>query len=231
MEREEIKMNDYVCTICGYIYEEAKGIPEEGYAAGTIWGEIPESFACPLCGASKELFELVVKTQVPDNDIKEVVETSDEQGKTSELSSLAMSAVFTNLSKGCEKQYKVREQIIFEQLAGYFKKQDQSIVKSTMDELMKMMNENIDSDYKRVLDLAKSHGDRGAMRALAWNEKVTRMEKSLLTQYEQGSATMLKESKTYVCEICGFIYRGDDVPDVCPVCKVPKMKLTQVKGR
>jgi len=50
-------MEKYVCTVCGYIYDEKEGVPEEGIAPGTKWEDIPEDWVCPLCGASKEEFE------------------------------------------------------------------------------------------------------------------------------------------------------------------------------
>lgn len=50
-------MKKYVCTVCGYIYDEAEGCPEQGVAPGTKWEDVPEDFACPECGAGKDLFE------------------------------------------------------------------------------------------------------------------------------------------------------------------------------
>ena len=49
----------YMCLICGYIYDEAAGLPEEGIAPGTRWEDIPLSWRCPDCGAGKEEFEMV----------------------------------------------------------------------------------------------------------------------------------------------------------------------------
>ncbi len=47
----------YVCTVCGYIYEEAAGDPDHGVAPGTAWADVPEDYVCPLCGVGKDLFE------------------------------------------------------------------------------------------------------------------------------------------------------------------------------
>ena len=49
----------YMCLICGFIYDEAAGIPEEGIAAGTLWVDIPPNWTCPECGARKDDFEMV----------------------------------------------------------------------------------------------------------------------------------------------------------------------------
>ena len=49
----------WVCVICGWIYDEAAGVPEEGIAPGTRWAEVPDDWRCPLCDVGKEDFALV----------------------------------------------------------------------------------------------------------------------------------------------------------------------------
>ena len=46
----------YVCDICGWVYDEEAGSPENGIAAGTKFEDLPEDFVCPLCGVGKEDF-------------------------------------------------------------------------------------------------------------------------------------------------------------------------------
>ncbi len=48
----------YMCLLCGYVYDEAEGWPEDGIAAGTRWEDVPMTWACPDCGACKEDFEM-----------------------------------------------------------------------------------------------------------------------------------------------------------------------------
>ena len=50
-------MAKYVCTVCGYEYDEAVGDADNGIAPGTKWEDIPDDFTCPLCGVGKEDFE------------------------------------------------------------------------------------------------------------------------------------------------------------------------------
>lgn len=50
-------MSKYKCTICGYEYDEEKGVPEAGIAPGTKWADVPDSFECPECGVGKDMFE------------------------------------------------------------------------------------------------------------------------------------------------------------------------------
>ncbi len=52
-------MKKYECTICGYVYDEKEGCPEQGIAPGTKWKDVPEDFVCPECGVSKDMFELM----------------------------------------------------------------------------------------------------------------------------------------------------------------------------
>lgn len=52
-------MKTYMCVICGYIYDESKGVPDEGIAAGTRWEDVPINWKCPDCAAGKEDFEMI----------------------------------------------------------------------------------------------------------------------------------------------------------------------------
>lgn len=48
----------YKCITCGWIYDEAQGLPEEGIAAGTRWEDVPDDWICPDCGVGKSDFEM-----------------------------------------------------------------------------------------------------------------------------------------------------------------------------
>lgn len=50
-------MVKYVCTVCGFVYDESEGAPDVGVAPGTKWADVPEDFVCPLCGVGKDMFE------------------------------------------------------------------------------------------------------------------------------------------------------------------------------
>ena len=49
----------WMCLICGWIYDEAAGLPDEGIQPGTRWEDVPMNWVCPECGARKEDFEMV----------------------------------------------------------------------------------------------------------------------------------------------------------------------------
>jgi flavin reductase (DIM6/NTAB) family NADH-FMN oxidoreductase RutF/rubredoxin len=52
-----IKMTKYKCTVCGYIYDPDLGDPDSGIKPGTTFESIPDNWVCPVCGASKDMFE------------------------------------------------------------------------------------------------------------------------------------------------------------------------------
>jgi rubredoxin len=59
VDPRENPMKTYVCIVCGFVYDEAAGRPEDGIAPGTVWADVPGSWACPDCGVAKADFELV----------------------------------------------------------------------------------------------------------------------------------------------------------------------------
>lgn len=46
----------YVCQLCGFVYDEELGDPDNGIAPGTKFEDLPADYLCPLCGAGKEEF-------------------------------------------------------------------------------------------------------------------------------------------------------------------------------
>jgi len=51
------KMDKYVCTICGYVYDPAQGDTDNDIEPGTNFEDLPDDWECPVCGASKDDFE------------------------------------------------------------------------------------------------------------------------------------------------------------------------------
>ncbi len=52
-------MKKWQCVVCGFIYDEVAGLPEEGIAAGTRWEDVPEDWVCPDCGVTKSDFDMI----------------------------------------------------------------------------------------------------------------------------------------------------------------------------
>jgi rubredoxin len=58
-DAESTSMRKWMCVVCGFIYDEALGVPEEGIEPGTRWEDVPDTWTCPDCGATKDDFEMV----------------------------------------------------------------------------------------------------------------------------------------------------------------------------
>ena len=48
----------WICESCGFIYDPEEGDPDGGIPAGTAFGDIPDDWFCPVCGARKDDFEI-----------------------------------------------------------------------------------------------------------------------------------------------------------------------------
>ena len=207
----------YVCSICGYVYDEAENVP---------WAELPEDWKCPLCGAAKTDF-------VPEGASQPSADASPlPQGETDmkPLTAIETSALCSNLAKGCEKQYQPEQAAAFRKLADWFEAQGGTSAESSFERLLDLVNADLDAGYPATNAVAAQNGDRGALRSLTWSEKVTRILRSLLDRYAREGDAMLKNTGVYVCTICGFVYVGNEPPEVCPVCKVPSRKFERIGG-
>lgn len=52
-------MDKYICDVCSWVYDPAKGDPDHGIAPGTLFEEIPDDWVCPICGVGKDQFSKV----------------------------------------------------------------------------------------------------------------------------------------------------------------------------
>jgi rubredoxin len=55
----EAPYRKFECIICGFIYDEAEGLPDDGIPPGTRWEAIPDDWECPDCGIAKNEFEMM----------------------------------------------------------------------------------------------------------------------------------------------------------------------------
>ena len=49
----------WLCVLCGFLYDEKDGWPEDGIEPGTRWEDVPDTWECPVCGATKDDFEMI----------------------------------------------------------------------------------------------------------------------------------------------------------------------------
>lgn len=222
-------MSTYVRSVCGSEYDETAGIPEAGIAPGTGMEDLPDDWESPVCGAAVDALEAqddAAETPAPAMD-----STVADSGGTSGFLSVEFGAVLANLSKGCEKQFREEEAGLFGQLSAYFSARSGVIDGKEPGDLGSMIQQELAAGFPAANRVAADAGDRGAMRALVWSEKVSRMQTSILKRFEKEGNALLEDTSIHVCEICGLVYIGDEPPDICPVCKVPSMKIRKVERR
>ena len=221
-------MSKYVCNVCGYIYDEIAGDIDSGIAPGTKWEDVPDDWVCPICGAGKSEFE---EQSEKSPAAPQKIAVAEEEHELSEMSFGAMSALFSNLAKGSEKQYRMEEAEKFIELSKYYKNLNSKNDNDSFSDMSKITTDNLEKDFSKANAIAKELADRGAQRALLWGEKVTRIVSSILSRYEKNENEFLKGKNIYVCEICGFVYIGNEPPEICPVCKVPNMKIRKIERK
>ena len=94
-----------------------------------------------------------------------------------------------------------------------------------------MVQKQFQEDAKlmnQAMDVATKCNDSGAKRVLTWAGKTSMMIEGILSSYQKEGIDYLKNTKIWVCDICGFVYIGEELPKVCPVCKVPSFKILEV---
>lgn len=237
----------YVCSICGYVYDEEQ--------EGTPFAELPETWICPLCGAPKALFEPEAApaqeapgTPAPAADATEAGAAADATDSADapaynaanvdpdllEIPSGVLAAIFSNLARGCEKQYHDEEAGLFREIADHFTKKavaEQAAEQAGLDELSRLLTADLAQGYPALNATATDAGDRGTLRICVWGEKVTRVLASLVDRYRREGEAFLEGKRIWVCSVCGFTFVGPEPPALCPVCKVPAWIFDEIDGR
>lgn len=210
-------MKKYRCTICGYIYDEA--------IEKVKFSDLPDDWQCPLCGAPKSLFEELRDDE--DEKKEDLIVEEEEDKDLRSLSNYEISLICSNLARGCEKQYMDEEHLLFLELANYFEKKE-DMVSKPIEEVKKMIDDDINK-FEQAMVVFDKYNDRGAKRVATWANKTTNIMKTLIDNYKSKGLDYIKNNKIWVCDICGFVFVGDNPPQVCPICKVPNFKILEVE--
>lgn len=133
--------------------------------------------------------------------------------------------IFSNLQKAAEKQQDADAAERFGFLSSKYDKGTTHV--KDYSSLKQLVAEDL-SGYGEVQTAAELSGDRGVQRALRWGQKVTAIQKSLIDRYSSKGEALLEGKNLYVCEACGFIFLGDAVPAICPVCKAPASRFSKI---
>lgn len=204
----------YICQVCGYVYdEEAEGVP---------FSELPDDWTCPMCGAPKNLFEAEEESDDGSAVIAEGPESFEK------IPAGVLSAIFSNLARGAEKQYRNDEAGLFRKLSTSFSARAEG--SPAIEDAATLNSDFLERKLKAVRSAARSASDRGALRAVTWAEKAARIVGSIIERYMKEGEDLLRYTDVWVCSICGFVYIGPEPPDICPVCKVPGWKFERIEG-
>ena len=139
----------------------------------------------------------------------------------------SLSAIFSNLSKAAERQQLPETSERYRNLAdSYHQKSSQPTDLSTM---KSKIEESLAGTYPLVQKRAEEVEDRGVLRALKWGEKVTTIQKALITRFVSKGDELIEGKDFFICEACGFIFLGTESPKICPVCKAPESRFSKVQ--
>ena len=140
-------MEKYICTVCGFVYDEAQGIPDAAFRL------VPNGKTCRKTGyvrfaATKDEFEQ--EESAPAAPVVEKKAASDVASTENvrELTPLEISALCTNLARGCEKQYKPAEAESFMTLAAFFKSAAPSAQDPAFDQLLTRIEEDLTEGFQ-----------------------------------------------------------------------------------
>jgi len=86
-------MARWECIVCGLIYDEKEGWPEDGIAPGTKWEDVPDDWTCPDCGVGKEDFELI-----PGSDEGNAAEESTESAALADVNARSVVVIGSGLA-------------------------------------------------------------------------------------------------------------------------------------
>ncbi len=247
----------YVCQICGYVYDDDKEqipfdqLPAEwncplcGAGKSNFKAEAPvmqsqdsgfgASQSSPSGAGARQSspsgagIEQSVSSKAGAAQSQATGVGADEE-VIQKLTAGQLAAVCSNLARGCEKQYKAEEARLFGELAAYFTSITPAVNDATVENVAKLLQEDIDN-YPNVRATADQDKDRGAARVCVWGEKVTMMLSVLVGRYLKEGEKMLEGTDIWICTVCGFVYIGEQPPELCPVCKVPSYKFEKAEGR
>ena len=173
----------YICSICGYVYDET--------SEGTAFADLPDSWVCPLCRAAKDLFRPEKTEAAPEPAHPDPaaagpsahVDTDHAGEDLHKLSAGELSALCSNLARGCEKQTPDEPD-------------------GDLTHLLSLFENDLTTGYPAVQSAAQTAGDRGTQRVCVWGQKVTVILNSLVQRYQREGSAFLRNTQIWVCSVC-----------------------------
>ncbi len=139
-------MKQYICSVCGYVYDEAVGGP---------WEALPDDWKCPLCGADKSAFREKAETAKP-----EAVAALEKPHVDKKLYAIEMSVICSNLARGCEKQYLTRQMEDSQKLSDFFRSKAEPVQEASTEKLLELIEADLSVGYPYGSAVAGEQPDR-----------------------------------------------------------------------
>lgn len=146
-----------------------------------------------------------------------------------------LSPVFSNIAKAFEKQHLAREAELAASISLHFGELEAAVtvggdpVAGTLADLAALFAADEASFFGQVRESAQVVADRGALRMATWGSKVNAIQKAVADRYAKKGEALLDGVSVYVCEACGYIAIAAEAPEICPVCKAPALRFTEIK--
>ena len=180
----------YRCGVCGYIYDEEK--------EGVKFADLPDDWQCPVCGEGKEGFEPMEEEDEPapspapaaapvaagTTTVSAPEISGFENEDLRELTAGQLSALCSNLKRGCGVQQLTREAELFGQIADYFESRTVTEDHDGVATILSMINSDL-MEYGDAKATCALMSDRGALRVLTWSEKATLIMRTVLERYQK----------------------------------------------
>lgn len=150
----------------------------------------------------------------------------------------AYGPVFSSLAKACEKQFRLNEAESLWKISNYLdgimatanpQNETPPDVQNSVFFGELVSDFTADGAYFEALKTeALTEKDRGALRMGVWGSKVNAIQKSTVVRYMKQGSSLLEGKSIFVCEACGFIFIGEEAPEICPVCKAPQSRFSKI---
>jgi rubrerythrin len=98
----------------------------------------------------------------------------------------------------------------------------------SLSDLYKKVSTDLEEIMPQSNEVLIAHNDRGGQRALKWGTTVAKIQKSVIDRYIKKGETPFEGKNIYVCQACGFIFVGNELPEICAACKVPSNRFEKI---
>ena len=214
----------YICSICGYVYDEEKeGVPFSG---------LPDTWVCPLCRAAKSLFAPERQPETASAPVTPALsrETNVPDEAPELLSPWSSPPCAPTWPEAARSSTRRRKRPYFRRLPTISRRRlpPPRMTAAAWQACSRMI---WTGGIRLSTAPPESWATAAPRESASGGEKVTMILNSLAQRYRAEGPSFLKYTQIWVCSVCGFVFVGNEPPELCPVCKVPAWKFDKIEGR